>query len=151
MNQSAEAAGEIARRAPDAARSASKRATDTAKDVYHSAALHAEEALTTSKGYVRQNPVPAVLGAIAFGAALGFMLAMTQRKQTFGERYADEPVATVREAILSALAPMANRVHEGYDSALDGAGKAMDRIHHSKHKGGLSHQIGRVGSNLKFW
>lgn len=145
-----DAAGDVI----DATKAAARRATDTAKDVYESAALQAGDALATSKEYVRRNPVPVVLGAIAFGAALGYLLLVPRRKPTFSERYADEPLAAVREAILEALAPVTQRVHKGYDSARDGAGKVMDRVHiaGSGHAAeSISDQIGRIGSHLKFW
>jgi ElaB/YqjD/DUF883 family membrane-anchored ribosome-binding protein len=183
MNHLPEAAREIARRTADAAREtaqraaatardvtrdvenvagevtnatkdAAKHATDTVKEMYHSAAEKAGDTLTTSKEYVRRNPVPVVLGAVAFGVALGYMLMMARRRPTFGERYADEPLVAVREAILGALAPVAHSVHKGYDSARDGAGKAMDRVHSfspGRTADSLSHQIGRIGNNLKFW
>lgn len=177
MNQLPEAAGEIARRAVDsvketaqatakditgavedvsgavmdAASDASKCATDTAKELYHSAALRAEETLVNSKEFMRRNPVPVVLGAVAFGVAIGYALMMARRKQTFGERYAEEPLLAVREAILGALAPVAHRVHEGYDSARDGAEKVMDRLHGGRAGNSLGDQIGRLGNNLKFW
>lgn len=138
----------------DATKDAAKRATDLAKDIYDSAALQAGNALTTSKEYVRRNPVPVVLGAIAFGAAVGCLLMTLRRKPTFWERYADEPMTAVREAILEALAPVTQRVHKGYDSARDKAEKVVDRVHSlgkSRHGDSLSDQIGRIGSNLKFW
>lgn len=144
-----------AQEATDTTRDAARRATETAKDIYHSAALKAEETLTTSKEYVRRNPVPAVLGAIAFGAAVGYMLILSsRRKPTFGERYVDEPFDAVREAILGALSPVTQSVHRGYGSARDGAGKAMGQLHRlgSGHKNdSFSNQIGRFGNNLKFW
>lgn len=182
-NQLSEAAREAARRAADAAKEASQkasvvardvtgvvqdvakevayatkdaahRATDTARGIYQSATQKAGGTLATSKEYVRQNPVPVILGAIAFGAALGYLLMMARRKPTFSERYADEPLAAVREAIMSALVPVAQRVHEGYDAARDGAGKVVDRVHRfgsGRTSDSLSDQIGRIGNNLKFW
>lgn len=143
-----------AKEVTDAAKEAAKRATDKAKHIYQLSAVKAEETLAISKEYVRRNPVPVFFGAIAVGAALGYMVMMTRRKPTFGERYAEEPMIAVRDAILSALAPVTQRVHSGYDSALDGAGKAMDRIHRFS-SGRVSHsfsdRIGRIGENLKFW
>lgn len=175
-NHLSEAAGEIAGETADAAkeatgraadnarhlaaevtvatRDAANRVTDKAKDIYHSAAVKTGETLTTSKEYVRRNPVPVVLGAVAFGAALGCMVMMARRKPTFGERYDDEPLAAVREAILGALAPVTHRVHQGYGSARDGAGRAMDRVHRfgREHRcSSISDQIGRISNNLKFW
>lgn len=138
----------------DAARDAAKRATAAAKEVYHSVAVKAEDTMETSREFVRRNPVPVVLGAIAFGAALGYMLMMARRTPTFGERYADEPLVAVRDAIRGALAPVTQRVHRGYDSACEGAGKAMDRVHRfgaERNGNSISHQLGRIGNNLKFW
>lgn len=151
-------AGDTAREAADRAGAAAhdltdaaKRTGDTAKEFYHTAAVKAEETLAISKEYVRRNPVPVFLGAIAVGAALGYMVMMARRKPTFGERYADEPMVAVREALLGAFAPLTQRVHSGYDSALSGAGKAMDRMHRIGSGDSFSHRIGRIGNNLKFW
>lgn len=161
VNQLPEAAREIGRQAADAAmdsvqnaNAAAHRAADKAKEMYESAAVKAGDTLETSKDYVRRNPVPVVLGAIAFGAALGYMLMLARRKPTFSERCVDEPLGAVREAILSALAPVAHGVHKGYDSARDNVEKAMDRVHRSdtgRTVDSWSDQLGRVGSNLKFW
>jgi ElaB/YqjD/DUF883 family membrane-anchored ribosome-binding protein len=145
---------DVAKEVANATKDAAHRATDTAKEIYQSAALKAGDTLATSKEYVRQNPVPVILGAIAFGAAVGYLLVMARRKPTFSERYADEPLAAVREAIVSALAPVAQRVHEGYDAARDGAGKVMGRVHRvgsGRTCDSLSEQLGRFGNNLKFW
>ncbi len=143
-----DAAGDIT----DATKDAAKSASQTGKDLYQSAAVKAGDTLETSREYVRQNPLPVVLCAIAFGATVGYMLMMARRKPTFSERYADEPMAAVREAILAALAPVTQRVHEGIDSARDGAGKALDRVHSAGRNGhSLSHKIGQIGNNLKFW
>jgi ElaB/YqjD/DUF883 family membrane-anchored ribosome-binding protein len=151
-----EASGEVEDMAKDlanATREAANRASETAKELYHSAALKAEDTLATSKEYVRRNPVPVVLGAVAFGVAVGYMLMMARRKPTFSERYADEPMGAVREAILGAFAPVGQRVHKGYDSAMDSAGKAIDRVHSfgTGRSDSFSDQIGRIGNNLKFW
>ncbi len=145
---------EYAQQAVDATRDTASRATEVAKDIYQSTAMKAGDTLETSREYVRQNPVTVVLGAIAFGAVIGYMLMMARRKPTFGERYADEPLVAVREAVLGALAPVTQRVHRGYDSARDGAGKVMGRVQDfgSEHTGhSFSDQIGRIGNNLKFW
>ena len=98
--------------------------------------------------------MPVVLGAVALGAAVGYLFLTARRNPTFRERYADEPMVAVRDAILGALAPVTQRIHNGYDSALDGAEKTMNRVHrfnsgHVAHS--VSDRIGRIGENLKFW
>lgn len=138
----------------DSGEDAVKHASDSAREIYLSAARKAGDSLETSKDYVRRHPVPVVLGAVALGVAVGYLLMTARRKPTFGERYADAPMAAMRDAILGALAPVTQRIHNGYDSALDGAEKALDRVHrfdsgHAAHS--FSDRIGRIGENLKFW
>lgn len=153
-NHTIEVDEDMAEEVVDATKHKFQRATDSAKEMYLSAAVKAEESLESSKEYVRRNPVPVVLGALAFGAALGYLLQSAVRKQTFSEHYADEPMSAVRDAILGALSPVTQRVHDGYDLARDGAGKAMDRLHRigTRHNGNsISDRFGRIGNNLKFW
>lgn len=148
------AIGDVAHDVSRSTKDATRRATTTARNIYRTASEKSEETLTTSKDYVRRNPGKVVLGAVAFGAAIGCVFMMARRKPTFGERYADEPLDAVREAILGALSPVTRRVHQGYDSARDGAGKAMDRVHQfgkAQTCHSFSDQIGRIGNNLKFW
>lgn len=138
----------------DAGKSTARYAADKARALYQSAAERADESLTASKEYVCRNPVPAVLGAFAFGAAIGCLLMLARRKPTFSERYADEPLAAVREALIGALAPVTQRVHDGYDSARAGADKVIDRVHNLASKrdcNSFSNRVGRIGSNLNLW
>lgn len=151
IDQLPEAAKETAQKVIDVTKDAAHRATESAKEICHSAALRAGDTLATSKDYVRRNPVPVVLGAVALGAAIGYILMSSRRKPTFGERFADEPLASVREAILGALTPVAQSVHDGYDTARDRVGKAMHRYAPGSTGGHLSDRLCRVGSNLKFW
>jgi len=140
---------------PESTKEAVQHATEAAKEMCHNMSVKVEDTMVRTREYVHQNPVPIILGALALGTALGYLIVMARREEpTFRERFVDEPFNTTREAIHAALAPIAHRLHEGYDSARDGAGKAMDRMHRY-HPGrtidSWSDQIGRVGSNLKFW
>jgi hypothetical protein len=131
-----------------------RRAGSAANDRYDSAARKAGDTLATTKEYVRRNPVPVVLGAVAVGAALGYLLVTSRRKPAFRGRFVDEPLIAAREAILGAFGPVAQRVHGGYESAREGAGRAMDRVHgFDPRRAGdsLSEQLGRIGHHLKFW
>ncbi len=147
-----EAAKEVAIFAKDTA----EHVTDKAKEICHVASLKMKacETLEASTQFVRRNPVTVVLGAISIGAVIGYMVMSARRKPGFGERYAEEPLNAVREAILGAISPVTKRVHNGYESARDGAGKAMDRLHHfgsGCNGNSLSKRVERIGSNLKFW
>jgi hypothetical protein len=126
----------------------------TAKDIYQSTARQAGDKLAVSKEYVRRNPVPVVVGAIALGVAIGYVLMFARRKPSFGERYADEPLIAVREALLGALAPVTQRVQKGYGAARDGADRVMEQVHdlrNERHTDSFADSIGRIGNNLKFW
>lgn len=137
-----------------ATQDATKCCSEKAKEIYHSAVVKADDTLVASKDFIRRNPLPVVLGAIAFGAAIGYVLLMSRRKLTFSEQYQNEPLTAVREAFLGAIAPVKNRVHQGYDSARDGASKVMNRVHDygtGRCRNSLSGQVERLGHNLKFW
>lgn len=114
-----------------------------------------DDTVSRTKDYVRQNPVPVILGALAFGAALGYTIVMARREEpTFRERFADEPLQTAREAIYAVLAPVAHRLHDGYGSARQGAEKALDKLQGRQPVNTVEswfNQLGRVSSNLKFW
>jgi ElaB/YqjD/DUF883 family membrane-anchored ribosome-binding protein len=123
-------------------------------DTVKEAAEHAGDTLEISREYVRRNPWPALLGAAALGAATGYMLMATRRNPNSHERHTRKSLTAAHDAILRALAPVSRRIHQGYDSAREGAGRAMDRVDRlgSKHVGdSLSHQMGRIGNKLKFW
>lgn len=143
-----------AQHAMEDTKDAAHRVTDSAKEIYHSAAQKSGEKLSASKEYMRQNPVPVLLGALALGAAIGYIIMSNRRKPTFVDRFADEPLNSVRDTILTAFAPVSQRVHDGYDSARDGVGKVIDRAHNigsGRSADSISDRIGRIGNNLKFW
>ncbi len=145
---------DMAGHATDATKNAAKCCAGKAKDLYHTAAVKTEHAVAVSKGCVRRNPVAFVLGSVAFGAAISSVVMIALRKPSFAERYGDEPLGALRDAILGALAPVTHRVHQGYDTARDGAGKAMARMNGFGSKrscDSIADRISRMGNNLKFW
>jgi len=143
-----------AHHAVEVTKDAAHRVTDSAKDIYHSVTHKSGDCLATSKDYVRRNPVPVVLGPLALGAAIGYLIMSNRRRPTLGERFVDQPLNSVRDAILTAFAPVSQRVHDGYDSARGGVENVLERAHHfgsGCRADSMSDRIGRVGSNLKFW
>lgn len=127
------------------------RVTGRAKEMVHTVANQAGETFADTREYVRRNPVAFVLGSLAFGVAVGYLIINARRKPSFGERFADEPLGSVREVIRDAFAPVAHRVHEGYDSAREGVGKVMNRMRPHRSSQSLSDRIGRAAHNMKFW
>lgn len=105
-----------------------------------------KDGLDQTKAYVRKNPVPILLGAVAFGMAMGCVLAIaTRREVTLRERLLDQPLTNFREALHEALAPMNEHLRHDYASVRD-MGKTFS------HQGNTwADQIGRASRNLKFW
>jgi ElaB/YqjD/DUF883 family membrane-anchored ribosome-binding protein len=85
FDQLPQAAKDLADHATQAAKDAAQAAKDLyktaavrAEDLYHTAAVRAEDTLVQSKQYVRENPLPTVIGAFALGITLGCLLGMAQ-------------------------------------------------------------------------
>lgn len=114
-----------------------------------------DDTVSRTKAYVRQNPLPVMLGALTFGAALGYLMVLTRREEiTFRERLTGAPLQTAREAIYAVLAPVASRLHEGYDSTRENAAKVVSKLQQTPSARAVDSwfdQLGRVSSNLKFW
>jgi ElaB/YqjD/DUF883 family membrane-anchored ribosome-binding protein len=127
-----------------------------ADETYRTVRAKADETAVATGQYVRQHPMPSVLGAVAIGVGLGYLLALSARRPqpSFREQYVDEPLDAAREALYAVLAPVAHRIRSGYESARDGAEKTYDRAQHfdgSHAAHSLADQLRRVGGNLKFW
>ena len=142
--------------ASQTAKDALNMASDTAKDLYQNVRAKADDTAVATSEYVRQHPMPSVLGAIALGVGLGYLLALSARhhQPSLREQYVDEPLDAARDALYAVLAPVAHRIRSGYESARGNAEKALEEAHHfdgSHAAHSLADQVRRVGSNLKFW
>lgn len=140
-----------AQQALAAAQRTAHNAAAAAKDVYHSAREKVDCQLTSSREFVQRNPVPVVLGALALGVALGYLLMPGRRAPSLAHRYLDEPLDHARVALLAALAPVASRLHEGYDMAKDGAERVIDRVQDLEPRSILSclaQRVVRFGTSL---
>lgn len=143
-------AGEISHSTAEAA----KNVADKARELYHTAADQAGDTLASTKECVRKHPLSFVMGSLFLGAAFGYLIINARRKPTFAERFAGEPMISVRDAIRGAFTPAAHRVQESYDSARQGVGKVMDQVHRLRPghcRESLSDRISRTAHNLKFW
>jgi len=143
---------ETLRNATEAVRNGAQQAQDAVKEACQSLSDKAEETLQRTKECVRQNPMPVLLGALVCGAAIGCLVALTRRPEpTLRERFLEDPVHTARDILQATFQPVGRRIHEGYDSARDGAGRAFESFqeHFPTHRAeSLGRQILR---NLKFW
>lgn len=143
-------AKELAEAAGDAGKDAVRHATDLCRTVTRKAG----DGVESTRAHVRRHPLPTVFGAFVLGAVAGYLLMSARRNPASVERHAGESLASVHGAILGALSPVGQRIHDRYDSALDGAGSALDRVRsfnpgHAARS--FSDRLGRIGENLKFW
>ena len=126
-------------------------AQNYAEDKFHAVRAKAGEALTRGEEYVRRNPVPIVLGALAVGLLVG--VAISRREEpTLRERYVDEPLGQARDLFYSVLAPVASRLRDEFGSAQSAAGNAAEKL---QDLGGqfspMFKQARRAAGKLKFW
>ena len=132
---------------------AAQRASQLAHEAANTVRVKTDEGITRSQEYVRQNPLPTILGALAVGIAVGYLVTRRE-EETVAERYVSEPIHSAREAIFAVLAPIASKLHHQYDVARSTAGDAVDRLHSRKTKRAAENWLDdarRFGSNLKFW
>jgi hypothetical protein len=125
-------------------------ASDAAKSCCTTMTENIEGSVDRAQDCMKRNPLVIVLGAVAVGMAMGCVVALSRHhRPTLRERFVDDPVQTTRDSLYAALAPVAQRLHDSYDNARDGAGRVMNGLHCSRHS--WANQLGRVGNHLKFW
>jgi hypothetical protein len=89
-----------------------------------------------SVDYIRHNPVGAVLGALAAGVAVGWLL--PHAEPTWRERYVSGPMGKMKGWLQSASEGAADGLHAMQDSASDAASTAATAI-------------GKGVRKLRFW
>lgn len=125
------------------------RAQHYAEDTLHAARVRADDALERGQDYVRANPVPVVLGALAVGVLIG--IAIGHREEpTFRERYVDDPLQNARDALASILSPLASRARSEYSHARSAAVDAGDHVHDG-YLDPVFKRARRAADKLKFW
>jgi len=137
----------------DHAKQAANDAKNCASEMCDTLRAKADTAMTCTGDYVKKHPVPVVLGALAFGVALGFTI-YSSRRETVAEKYVAGPFGNARDLLLAALAPVGDRLHDAYGSARSHAHKAADTIHDFDPRNPLdciSDKVRRAGQTLKFW
>ncbi|MES2920924.1 MAG: hypothetical protein V4819_05235 [Verrucomicrobiota bacterium] len=63
-----------------------------ATEASHAICSEAEHLLAFASERIRQNPVPVVVGAVAFGIAIGYLIVAGRHTPTFQERYVNAPL-----------------------------------------------------------
>jgi hypothetical protein len=71
----------------------------TAQPVSHAIHDETSKLLAAASERIRQNPVPIVAGAVAFGIAIGYLIVAGRHTPTFQERYVSEPLDQAAESL----------------------------------------------------
>ena len=105
-----------------------------AHDFAHDALDQAKEALHTADEYVRENPIPTILGALAIGFALGILVRgsePTPRSKWEDLRSRVEDSEDNLRSLLGALAKKSRKAYKKGSSAVrDAVDEAADAARH---------------------
>lgn len=118
-----------------------------------SAGDHCNTACRRAVDAVKRNPIPAVLGAMVFGAAVGYLIYSRREDITIPDRFAREAEA-LRRRLRNAPDRLSSLLHDGVERASAGAGKASDFIHGLPANDvidSITGSLNRTCNRLKFW
>ncbi len=111
------------------------------------------ERCSQAKDIVVKNPVPTVLGALVFGAAIGYLIYTRREEASLYERLASD-AKSLRKQLGGAPDRLSDLLHEGVGRASRKAHKASDYIHDlpaAEVIDSVSHSLHRLANRLKFW
>ncbi len=106
-----------------------------------------------AKEMVTRNPVPTVLGALVFGAAVGYLVYSRREHLSLPDRFVRETEAFGRR-LSHAPDRISSLFHDGVEMASTGAGKASDYLHDLPTRDvldSISGSLNRICNRLKFW
>lgn len=83
---------------------------DSAAAAYETLRQETCHLVSCAAASIRKNPVPAVVGAAVFGAAVCYLIRSGRHEVTFKERYVDEPLADAGDNINASLRSIYNHL-----------------------------------------
>lgn len=140
-------------RVSELAHDAGKRVGVLAHDAAEVVKEKADRSISVSQEYVRGNPLPTILGALAVGMVVGYLVSRKEEEEQV-KKYAHEPLQAARDAVFSILAPVTGRLHHQYDVAKESADEFYHKLNSRKNRKaveGFMDDARKLGSHLKFW
>lgn len=144
-----ETVNRLAENVTDTARRAGVMVHDAAETVKQKA----DHSVTVGQDYVRQNPLPTILGALTIGLIAGYLFSRRE-EEVKTEKFTNEPLNTARDAVLAILGPIADKLHHQYDVARDSADDLYQKINTRKNRKAVDsflYDARRFGNHFKFW
>ncbi|MDQ3622406.1 MAG: hypothetical protein M3463_07960 [Verrucomicrobiota bacterium] len=125
-----------------------EQAKDKAQETFETAREQTREAVVRGQRYVRENPVPAIVGAFALGAFVGILLSHRE-KESVRERYWDEPVSASRDWFSSLCSSVAGALRGPYEATRSSVEHAAREL--GAHAEPAVKHARRTGRKLGFW
>lgn len=76
---------------------------DSAATAYHAIRQETCHLVSSASESIRRNPVPAVVGAAVFGAAVCYLILSGRHEATFKERYVSEPLEDASDSLRTSM------------------------------------------------
>jgi ElaB/YqjD/DUF883 family membrane-anchored ribosome-binding protein len=71
----------------------------SARDAVDAIRGESKKALCCASESIRKNPIPSVIGGIAFGLAVGYLISSGRQPASFQKRYVDEPLEQANDVL----------------------------------------------------
>lgn len=103
--------------------------------------------LHDADGFLRENPVPAVLGALAVGFVIGLLVRAFEPKDSYDELR--DRVEAAEDSLRSVLEPLAKRTKKGYKKAAGAVRDALEEAVDAAKKVDVEEYTDPVGNWFK--
>lgn len=107
-------------------RGASRKVSIAAGDKWKQTRAKAGAARNRTEFFLRENPVPTIVGALALGVAIGFVIRYASNSDERKE--VKTPVGSFSWSLLPMLWPFLKSVRERYDDSADAVRGGVDRL-----------------------
>lgn len=121
-------ARDVAQQKLESASETAAEAMNVAKQKVEVAREKIDQAGSNLLQWARENPATALATFFASGFVIGAALTLRRNEKSFNERLREDPLATLRDTITSALTPLRERIHDATDSAHSKMEKMADRV-----------------------
>lgn len=94
---------------------------DVLQNFSQNAQSKAQDALVASKNYVRENPVPVIVGALLLGAGIGYLLSQREKEEKDTAQAARDLLEIAYNEVAEKIPSLKKRYAEGQANLIDQA------------------------------